>query len=226
MVTASGELAGFDGPFYSADGEAWSRWWLSEDLPKLAKVVVTRKDVAPREVVIAYDEFKPGDDDKDEHRDRWVEKPMISFGAAIERHAFRVVFGDILESLFAPRAATTGPYSKDTAEPAVTSWEPVENARDWVEEIAVAGDARLGELHVEARAAGALKDAALLQAFTERKLALAARPMPSSTPPDSTNPTRPATPAIIPKMRSKQEPQHPVESRPAGQGQRRRRGKR
>lgn len=133
----------------------------------------------------------------DEWRELWMLKPMKLFGAYTVRAALRRAFRDVIGDRREPDEVNR-PVVDDRP---AAGWDLP--ARDWLAEVKAADAAKLNGLYDEAREAGALvKVEGLQQAFTDRMLELSAAPKPKPAP-------RPA-----------------VTDKPAGQGQRRRRGKR
>lgn len=192
-VQESGLLDGVEGPLFLADNEAeWLPYYIGRydpaAMPLMAKVIITRQGQKPREVVISWDEYAA---ELEQNDPAWLEKrkqkPMSIFGAEVERHAYRVVFADVLGKIEAPRPKSTGVYS-----PQGEQWDPAEKllheifenpARDWAGEVKGADAAKLNGLYDEARDAGALVGIeGLQQAFTDRMLELsaAAKPKPPS----------------------------------------------
>lgn len=191
-VQASGELEGIEGPHYAmgSPGVLNAQWWLpvfksTDDAPHpdFARVIITRRGQKPREVVISWDEYAA---ELELNHPEWLEKrkqkPMSIFGAEVERHAYRVVFADVLAAAMPPRI-----ISADVAiDPATlksgrlmvvpddrpaAGWDL--RARDWFAEVKAADAVSLNGLTDEARAAGALaKVDGLQQAFMDRLLEL------------------------------------------------------
>lgn len=213
-VQASGELEGLEGPYYAVGDEPALQvgsWWRAAfrasgevPHPDFAKVIVTRKGQKPREVVISWDEYAEQMDADPEWDAIREKKPMSVFGAEVERHAYRVVFADVLAAAIPPRiivGEVTEPPKQSGRMMVIPDPEPT---RDWRAEVAEADAGKLDALLDEARAAGAIAaDPDLQGAFMDRLLQLEAGPAP--------------TPAAVPSK--KQAP------RPQGQGNRRR-GKR
>lgn len=210
-VLASGDLEGIEGPEFSEDGERWTPYWFGRsEPPALGRVVITRRGQSPRVVVISWAEREASDGEDAAWSIERSEKPMSIFGAEVERHAYRVVFADVLAPLLGPpRTVEVQRYTQ--AEPEViTTWDP---PRAWHAEVAAADAVKLKALYDEARAAEALLSVEGLQAaFTERQIeiATASKPQPKPAGP---------SPADMPKHK-------PETPRPQGQGNRRRRGKR
>ncbi len=167
VVQESGQLEGIEGPHFSVGEPAafgaflWAPAFRATDThphPDFARVIVTRKGQKPREVVISWDEYAEqmdADPAWDAIREK---KPMSVFGAEVERHAYRVVFADVLAEAFPPIERRAATPEERTADP----WEPP--ARDWIAEVQAADAPKLNELYDEARAAGALVKVDGLQA--------------------------------------------------------------
>ncbi len=187
-VQESGQLEGIEGPhFLSAQSVDWRPYFAPSadgiSRPDFARVIITRKGQRPREVVISWDEYAEQMDSDPEWDAIREKKPMSVFGGEVERHAYRVVFADVLAQAFPPRIVSGPPPEgwdpKDDRTMALPDDEP---ARDWKAEVRVADAVRLNALYDEARKAGALVKVEGLQlAFTDRMLDLASTPKP--TPP-------------------------------------------
>lgn len=199
-VQASGELEGIEGPhFLSAQSVDWRPYFApSADgitRPDFARVIITRKGQRPREVVISWDEYAEQMDADPEWDALRASKPMSIFGAEVERHAYRVVFADVLAEAMRPRIV--GPAVNLADIEAVTragdrlmvvpdsrsaaGWDLP--ARDWLAEVKAADAVKLNALYDEAREAGALVKVDGLQlAFTNRMLDLATKPKPTPRP--------------------------------------------
>jgi hypothetical protein len=211
-VQESGLLDGVEGPLFLADNEAeWLPYYIGRydpaAMPLMAKVIITREGQKPREVVISWDEYAA---ELEQNDPAWLEKrkqkPMSIFGAEVERHAYRVVFADVLGKIEAPRPKTAGVYSsqgdRTPDDRPAAGWDLP--ARDWLAEVKAVTDLPgLNKVDDEARAEGALaKVDGLQQAIMSRMLDLASAPKPKPAP----------RPAVTDKL--------------AGQSPRRRRGKR
>lgn len=247
-VQASGELAGFKGPEYWQGAQPgsfapqWAPMFSPSDEsphPEFARVTITRKGQEPREVVVSWAEYA---DDLALNDPAWAEKrsqkPMTIFGAEVERHAYRVVFADVLAQIDRPTAPPARPgfcgrHPSGTDEPCAgcadirrrrDDWESKgDSVRDWQADLAAASTkAEVDALFEEARAAKALKDAKLHEAFTRRLREVLASPKPAPAPAPSTAPS-PAAVAQKAKPLTVQQPRRPQGDRPQGQ---RRRGKR
>ncbi len=165
-VQESGELEGVEGPEFLAEvGADWQPFF-SKVLygegahPEFAKVIVTRKGQKPREVVISWDEYADQMDADPEWDAIRASKPMSVFGGEVERHAYRVVFADVLAKLDRPAQPPADP------EPWAPKGDPV---RDWHADLAGASTkAEVDALFADARAAKALTDPKLADAFTKR----------------------------------------------------------
>lgn len=212
-IAASGELEAFDGPHFriGRDG-AWDSVFLADDKqphPDFARVIITRRGQAPREVAIGwadYAEIIEADNAERVAAEReWVatraRKPMTIFGSEAERHGYRVIFADVLAPLLGrgPRPAAAG---KADATPT--------SERDWAAEIAgaqtieqldaVVREGR-GERVFTPNKAGVALD--LAQKARRRELSAAVdaawTPEPAhDVPAESTAPERPATRDYLP----------------------------
>lgn len=180
-VLASGELEAIDGPhFRTGRGGDWDSVFLADaehPHPDFARVIVTRRGQAAREVAIAwadYAEIIEGDDEGRNAAERdWVEtrgrKPMAIFGAEAERHAYRVAFADVLAPLL-------GAPARRGVAPDVAAAAP---GRDFAAEIAEAKTVeQIDAIDRDARAVKAFTaDAAgtaLHRALKDRRRALIA----------------------------------------------------
>lgn len=124
-VLASGQLDAIDGPHFLADPEAeWLRYHVKPEPPLLARVIITRTGQQPREIVVSWAEYEKQEQSDPDWNATRAEKPMTIFGSEVERHAYRVVFADILVPLLDSRpAATVDPAPWDApAEPAQRDW--------------------------------------------------------------------------------------------------------
>jgi len=208
-VQESGELEAFRGPeFFVQDPEyrAWVEPWVpwfdpteDEPHPKFARAVITRRGQSPREVVIAWDEYAQDlEIDDPEWLEKRTQKPMSIFGAEVERHAYRVVFADVLAKLEAPARVVADANGQTPPEP----WTHV---RPWAAEVtATETAAALNDLYEEARYAGALAhDADLQSAFTRRLAELTSTKAPTPKP----------TPAPKPQVQSKPQGSKPRKRR-------------
>ncbi|MDY0828556.1 hypothetical protein SK224_05380 [Microbacterium sp. BG28] len=199
VVQASGQLEGIEGPLFLADNEMeWLPYFVArytpDAHPMAAKVIVTRAGQKPREVVISWDEYaeiiEPNPEQAERERD-WnatrARKPMSVFGAEVERHAYRVVFADIVEPLIAAKRAAPAPVTVTNIVNA-TQADVVPDGRDWLADVDNATTPQeLDVLHEEAREAGVLKlNAPLMSAFSKRLSELTAKapPAPPATPAD------------------------------------------
>lgn len=152
-VLASGDLAALDGPYFLASADAeWSRVHLTMDPPVAARVIITRRDQAPREIVIGWAEYEAQEQTDPEWNATRAAKPMTIFGSEVERLAYRVVFADVLAPLLAaPPAPSDGPAPWETG-PVLTA------DRDWRAEFLATADVEtLDALVKEARAARVFK---------------------------------------------------------------------
>lgn len=168
-VQESGLLESLQGPVYLAPSDAgevdvWRDYFIASDdqpHPLAARVLITRKGQAERPVVIPWGEYAEELelDDPDWAAKR-KQKPMSIFGAEVERHAYRVVFADVLAKLDRPSQPPADP------EPWAPKGDPV---RDWYADLAGASTkAEVDALFADARAAKALTDPKLADAFTKR----------------------------------------------------------
>lgn len=124
-VLASGQLAAIDGPHFLADPDAeWLRYHVKPEPPLLARVIITRAGQQPREIVVSWAEYEKQEQSAPDWNATRAEKPMTIFGSEVERHAYRVVFADILAPLLDDRpAATVDPAPWDApAKPAQRDW--------------------------------------------------------------------------------------------------------
>lgn len=234
-VLASGELEGLEGPLYlgDAEGATWLPYFSKalygrDGHPEFAKVIITRRGQTPREVVISWDEYAEiiGEDDAANEREaEWNDtrkrKPMSIFGAEAERHAYRVVFADVLAQI-----APSRPYTEQYLAAAEPQAAP---ERDWHADLAkTSTKPEVDALFEEARAAKALTDAGLHEAFTRRLREVLASPKPPADewePKPTPAPTlgavpSPAVVAAKSKPLTVNPPRRPQGDRP--QGQRRR----
>ncbi|WP_144795732.1 hypothetical protein [Microbacterium paludicola] len=189
-VQASGELVGFQGPEYwqglpaMSVGSPWLTMFAPTDErphPEFARVIITRRGQEPREVVISWDEYAAELELNDpEWLEKRKQKPMAIFGAEVERHAYRVVFADVLDAAFPPRIIEDHRYGQ--AEPKVAVMPAWAN-RDWIGDVRESDAHALNRLYDEAREKGALAAVeGLQQAFTDRMLQLVEKPKPAPAP--------------------------------------------
>lgn len=172
-VLASGDLESLDGPYFLAAEDAeWKRVHFGTTPPIAARVVITRRGHAPREVIIGWDEYEAQDQTDPDWNATRALKPMTIFGSEVERHAYRVTFADILAPLLtaAPAVADDGPAPWETADAV--------RKRDWAAEIAAAADVdALDAVVREARAVRVFKPTpegtALDRAWKARRRVLA-----------------------------------------------------
>lgn len=202
-VQASGTLEGVEGPhFLAEEGAEWAPFFSralygAEATPEFARVIVTRVGQRPREVVISWAEYEA--EIESEREQAWVDgrrlKPMSIFGAEAERHAYRVVFADILEPIVQARKVAAlpampgacGRHPQGTSEPCAGCAQVRQRAaevhgsqRDWLADLAATSTkAEVDALFEEARQAKALKDATLHEAFTRRLREVLASPAPA-----------------------------------------------
>ncbi|MDQ1205069.1 hypothetical protein [Microbacterium sp. SORGH_AS_0862] len=208
-VQTSGQLEGIEGPLFLAENETeWLPYFVARYTPDAhpvaAKVIVTRAGQKPREIVISWDEYaeiiEPDPEQAERERD-WnatrARKPMSVFGAEVERHAYRVVFADIIEPLIAAKRAAPAPVS---ARLEVNVAQYVPESRDWIADVDNAQTPQaLDILHDEARAAGVLKlNAPLMSAFSKRigELTAKAPAAAPATPADIVLPSAPSPLAV------------------------------
>lgn len=238
-VLASGDLQALEGPHYLAPDGGWLSYVLPalypDEHPTHARVIVTRRGQAPREVVISWDEYADiidADAVQAERERDWnttrERKPMSVFGAEVERHAYRVVFADIIEPLIAAKrsvsagssvycdehpAGTESPCRRCadarlaakrapvSARLEVNVAQYVPESRDWIADVDNAQTPQdLDVLHDEARAAGVLKlNAPLMSAFSKRIGELTAKaPAAKQDPMPPAMPYRDAPPPTTP----------------------------
>lgn len=153
-VLASGDLAALDGPYFLAEEDgAWRSYHFGTTPPIAARVIITRRDQEPREIVIGWAEYEAQEQTDPEWNATRAAKPMTIFGSEVERHAYRVVFADVLAPLLTtPPAPSDGPAPWETSTPAAA----VE--RDWKSEFLATIDVEaLDALVKEARAARVFK---------------------------------------------------------------------
>jgi hypothetical protein len=132
-VLASGQLAAIDGPYFLAAADAeWADFHVTPDPPIAARVVITRVGQEPRKVTIGWAEYEQQESNDPDWNELRARKPMAIFGSEVERHAYRVVFADILAPLLETRPAAP---AADAA-PGEASAEPA--ARNWAAEIEAA----------------------------------------------------------------------------------------
>jgi len=134
-VLASGQLAAIDGPYFLAAADAdWADFHVTADPPIAARVIVTRVGQEPRKVTISWAEYEQQESNDPEWNELRARKPMAIFGSEVERHAYRVVFADILLPLLegGPARIDASTYADDTSAPT----EPT--VRDWAAEIEAA----------------------------------------------------------------------------------------
>lgn len=150
-VLASGELAAIDGPYFLAAEDAeWSRLHLAAAPPVAARVVITRRGQEPRPIIIGWAEYEAQEQTDPTWNETRAAKPMTIFGSEVERHAYRVVFADVLAPLLAAAPPADGP----------APWEAPAAApeRDWGSEFLATHDvADLDALVREARTARVFK---------------------------------------------------------------------
>ncbi|WP_336632627.1 MULTISPECIES: hypothetical protein [unclassified Microbacterium] len=244
-VQASGTLEGIEGPdFLSPSDVDWRPYFRASDdaeHPEFARVTVTRVGQRPRNVVISWAECEA--EIESEREQAWADgrrlKPMSIFGAEAERHAYRVVFADILEPIVQARKASAlpampgacGRHPQGTSEPCAGCAQVRQRAaevhgshRDWLADLAATSSkAEVDALFEDARQAKALKDATLHEAFTRRLREVLASPKVDEWEPRPTpNPTlgvvpSPAAVAAKSKPLTVQAPRRPQGDRPQGQ---------
>ena len=129
-VLASGELEAIDGPhFRTGRAGEWESVFLADadhPHPDFARVIVTRRGQAAREVAIGWADYAEIIEGEDETRNaaerEWIQtrgrKPMAIFGAEAERHAYRVVFADVLAPLLGGSVRRPQAAAEQSAEPA------------------------------------------------------------------------------------------------------------
>ena len=180
-VQESGLLEALEGPqFLSPANVDWRPYFrVTDDAahPEFARVIITRKGQKPSEVVISWDEYADQMDADPEWDAVREKKPMSVFGAEVERHAYRRVFADVLAKLDRPRES-----SDALSEAQLQSLRDKLSApaRDWHADLAAASTKpEVDALFEEARAAKALTDASLHEAFTRRLREVLASPKPA-----------------------------------------------
>lgn len=131
-VLASGQLAAIDGPYFLAAADAdWADFHVDREPPIAARVIVTRVGQEPRKITIGWAEYEQQESNDPEWNELRARKPMAIFGSEVERHAYRVVFADILAPLLesGPARIDASTYADDASAPT----DPT--ARDWAAEI-------------------------------------------------------------------------------------------
>lgn len=146
---------------FSADGEAWVKFWVAAEPPALARAAVLRDGVLTERYVV-WAESLPADES---WRALWLAKPTKLFGAYADRSVLRRAYRDAIGDRREPDEQA-GPLA------------PAEPARDWDAEIlgAVTVDA-VHELHAQmkrAREVTVAREAAL-----QEQLALVQRTTPA-----------------------------------------------
>lgn len=192
-VQGSGLLEAIEGPQYlSPQSPDWRPYFKPDgdaEHPDFGRVIITRQGQKPREVVIPWDEYATELELNDPD---WAatrsQKPMAVFGAEVERHAYKVVFADVI-------AATVSPIDKVVRREIARDQTVIVAANDameqsmWFANVKRADAEKLNELYDGARDVGALvKVDGLQQAFTDRMLELSAAaqaPKPKPAPPTS-----------------------------------------
>ena len=115
-VLASGELEALEGPHFRVGRGEWDSVFIADDEvkhPDFARVLITRRGQARREVIIGWADYSEiiedaADPQRADREREWGDtrsrKPMSIFGAEAERHAYRVVFADVITGLRAEAA--------------------------------------------------------------------------------------------------------------------------
>lgn len=243
-VQASGLLEAIEGPQYLAHDEAeWKSYFTpamaAVGHPLLARVIVTRSGQKPREVVISWEEYAAELElDDPAWAEKRKQKPMTIFGAEVERHAYRVVFADVLAKLERPRES---PNALTDGQLQSLRDQLSAPARDWHADLAATSTKQEVEaLFEEARVEKALTDPSLHEAFTRRLRDVLKSPVTAEvapvedawTPGETVGPAASFSVPIAPspiavaakaKPLTVQAPRRPQGDRPQGQ---RRRGKR
>ena len=105
-VLASGELEALEGPHFRVGRGEWDSVFIADDEvkhPDFARVLITRRGQARREVIIGWADYSEiiedaADPQRADREREWGDtrsrKPMSIFGAEAERHAYRVVSPD------------------------------------------------------------------------------------------------------------------------------------
>jgi hypothetical protein len=94
IAEETGEYLGHRGPFYSADGEKWSRAWLPDTAPPLCMVTVLRLDHEPTTVVLKFKRWARYYTKNGQRRlmPQWETNPEEQLGKQTLRIALRRAF--------------------------------------------------------------------------------------------------------------------------------------
>lgn len=218
-VQASGLLEGVEGPqFLAPDSADWLPYFrgAGDAHPDFARLIVTRVGQHPREVVISWDEYAEQMDSDAEWDAIREKKPMAVFGAEAERHAYKVVFPDVMADLLPARETIVSQRYDGTEQVYEVP------ARNWLFELEACADlAKLDALFEQARSEKVLTDPVLHEAFGRRLRELVAVQSERSVAPMTVAAPSPAAVAARVKPLTVEAPR-----RPQGQRPRRRRGPR
>lgn len=213
-VQASGLLESLEGPHFHIGvppvspspltPSSWASAFLAtpeDPYPDFARVLIKRTGQNTREIVIAWAEYAARDEITPGWNATRTASPMSVFGGECERHAYLVVFADVLAPLLeTERAAAAAAALVDgvraTAAP----------ARDWASEIAAASDAAaLVKLWDEAKGQ---RTPELERAMVDRRQQLTApRPTAAAVTPEPQ--AKPATPRASTTARPAATPRPP-----------------
>lgn len=94
IAEETGEYLGHRGPFYSADGEKWSRAWLPDTAPPFCMVTVLRLDHEPTTVVVKFKRHARSYVKNGQRKlmPQWENSPEEMLGKAALRLALRRAF--------------------------------------------------------------------------------------------------------------------------------------
>ncbi|CAH0253855.1 hypothetical protein [Microbacterium sp. Bi128] len=215
-VQASGLLEALDGPHFHVgvppthplgSASSWTPAFLptaEQPHPDFARVIIKRTGQSAREVVIAWAEYEAREEVTPNWNATRTASPMTVFGGECERHAYLVVFADVLAPLLdAERAAAVLDGIRVAGTP----------ARDWASEIAAASDAAaLVTLWEEAKGQ---RTPELERAMVDRRqqltaprpTAAAVTPAPQAAESATPRPSTPARPAATPRPPRREVPQ-------------------
>jgi RecT family len=94
IAEETGEYLGHRGPFYSADGEKWSRAWVPDTPPPLCMVMVLRRDHEPTTAVVKFKRHARSYVKNGQRKlmPQWESNPEEMLGKAALRLALRRAF--------------------------------------------------------------------------------------------------------------------------------------